>query len=336
MITTNKKNIVVIGGGTGTVSILNGLKTYADLNLSVIVSMMDDGGSNRVVRDEFGLLPLSDLRKSIIALAEGGNGTFRELFTYRFSKGEGLSGHTLGNLIMMALADISGSEVSAIEEACEIFGVHGNVIPVTLDDVSLVAQYSDGSIVKGEHLIDEPENYNRELQIKDFYLEPKAEAIKKAVDVISEADYIIAGPGDLYTSTLANIVVDGISEAIKESKGKYIFVNNLMTKKGQTQWMKASDLVNEISKYSERTPDYVLLNNREIPTSILKKYEESEDFPIEDDLTDENGYKVIRTDLIGDEEIVRTKGDTLVRSFVRHDSKKLAKVLYELFENNNY
>ncbi|MBW7953920.1 YvcK family protein, partial [Candidatus Dojkabacteria bacterium] len=138
------KKVAVIGGGTGTVAVLSGLKYNTDVTLSAIVNMTDDGGSNRVVRDEFGLLPLSDLRKSIVALADAGNGIFRELFTYRFDKGEGLSSHTLGNLMLMALSDITGSEIGAIEAASKIFNCRGKVIPVTLDDVRLVAKYDDG------------------------------------------------------------------------------------------------------------------------------------------------------------------------------------------------
>ncbi|MBD3363408.1 uridine diphosphate-N-acetylglucosamine-binding protein YvcK [Candidatus Dojkabacteria bacterium] len=327
----NKFKVCVIGGGTGTVSILNGLKKHDEIDLSVIVSMTDDGGSNRVVRDEFGLLPLSDLRKSIVALAQTGNGVFRELFTYRFDKGEGLSGHTLGNLMMMALSDITGSEVHAIRKMCKLFNVRGKVIPVTLDDSRLVARYEDGTIIKGEHWIDEPMEKYGDLKIEELMLDPSAKAHEPALEAISEADYIIAGPGDLYTSTITNIIVEGVAEAIKNSKAKYIFITNLMTKKGQTHWMKASDMVDEISKYSKRKPDYVLINNREIPEDILTKYKEDDEFPIKDNLNEDETYKIFKEDLIGEKEIVRQSGDVLVRSLVRHDSEKLRKVLYDIF-----
>lgn len=322
-----KKKIVVIGGGTGTVAILGGLKKYEDLELSVIVNMTDDGGSNAIVRDEFGLLPLSDLRKSIIALAGNGNGTFRELFMYRFEKGEGLSGHTLGNLILMALADITGSEKEAINAASKLFNVKGKIIPVTLDDVRLVAEYDDGSKVKGEHFIDEPEEEEFVKHITNFYTEPKAKPNPDAIKAIMEADYITAGPGDLFTSTLANVVVEDIPRAIKESKAKFVFVNNLMTKKGQTNGMKATDLIHEIEKYTTRKPDVVLVNNREYNPRILERYAKSYEFPIEDN-TKEQDYKVVKADLILDKEVEQEKGDNLVRSLIRHDSEKLADVLY--------
>lgn len=326
------KKVAVIGGGTGTVAVLSGLKYNTDVTLSAIVNMTDDGGSNRVVRDEFGLLPLSDLRKSIVALADAGNGIFRELFTYRFDKGEGLSSHTLGNLMLMALSDITGSEIGAIEAASKIFNCRGKVIPVTLDDVRLVAKYDDGRTVTGEHLIDEPEE-NPSAKIVELSLSEEAEAYEDAIKAIEEADFIIAGPGDLYTSTICNIIVKGISEAIKSSKGKYIFINNLMTKKGQTHWMKASDLVAEISRYSQRQPDYVLLNNGEIPAPTLKRYEEKGEFIIVDDLQDGSEYKIIRTDIVANDEVVQDKGDTLVRSLVRHDHEELAKLLLSIFNN---
>lgn len=324
-----KKKIVVIGGGTGTVAVLSGLKRHADLELSVIVNMTDDGGSNKVVRDEFGLLPLSDLRKSIIALANAGNGMFRNLFTYRFEKGEGLSGHTLGNLIMMALSDITGSEVGAIEAASKIFNVQGKVIPVTLDDVRLTAEYDSGKKITGEHLIDEPEDQG-DARIINFSTTPSGKIYPEAQKAILEADYIVAGPGDLYTSTLANIVIEGVPQAIQQSKAKYIFINNLMTKKGQTHWMKAKDLVNEMNKYVGRVPDVVLMNNGEIPEDVLEKYEAKNEFVIEDNLDDKDGYRIFRTDLISDEEEKYQKGDKLVRSLIRHDSDKLEAALYEL------
>ena len=322
-----KKKVVVVGGGTGTVAVLHGLKKYDDLDLSVIVSMTDDGGSNAIVRDQFGYLPLSDLRKSIIALSGTKNGVLRDVFTYRFEKGEGLKSHTLGNLIMMGLADMTGSEEGAIDAASKLFNVQGKIIPVTVDDVRLVAEYEDGSKVEGEHHIDEPDKAHEDLRIKFFYTAPKAKATKEAVQAIREADYIIAGPGDLYTSTLANIIVNGIPQAIQKSKGKFIFVNNLMTKKGQTHGMKASDLVEEVKNYSGRKPDVVLVNNKEISDNVIRHYKSRGEGEIEDDLNGED-YLVLRASLISNVEIEKKKGDDLVRSLIRHDSVKLGKILY--------
>lgn len=322
-----KKKVVVIGGGTGTTAVLNGLKKYDDLSISVIVSMTDDGGSNAVVRDEFGLLPLSDLRKSIIALSGIGNGILRDVFTYRFEEGEGLRGHTLGNLIMMGLARLTGSELEAVDAASKLFSVRGHIIPVTLDNVRLEAKYEDGTIVRGEHMIDEPKGQNGKKKIVDFYTVPKAKVNPVAVKAIEEADYIIAGPGDLFTSTLANIIVEGIPKAICKSKASFIFINNLMTKLGQTHGMKTVEVVRQVAKFSKRMPDIILLNNKPIPKKILKLYADQGEFPIEDD-TKGQKYKVLQASLIGDSEVEKTKGDDLVRSILRHDSVKLGKILY--------
>ena len=326
-----KIKVVVIGGGTGTVAVLTGLKKYKDLSLSVIVNMTDDGGSNRIVRDEFGLLPLSDLRKSIVALADAGNGTFRKLFTYRFAKGEGLSGHTLGNLMMMALSDLTGSEQGAIDAASKVFNVKGKVIPVTFSDVRLAAKFDDGRVVTGEHLIDEPDD-NSGAKITSLFSKPLAKANEEAVRAIKSADFIIAGPGDLYTSTLANIIVSGIPEAIRQSRGKYIFINNLMTKKGQTHWMKASDLVNEVTKYSGRKPDFVLMNSGKVLANTLRRYSRKHEYQIKDDMGEGDGYQVLRKDIVSNDEFIKQKGDDLDRSLIRHDAKELGELLYKLFK----
>ncbi len=323
-----KKNVVVIGGGTGTVAVLDGLKKYDDLNISVVVNMTDDGGSTAVVRDQFGLLPLSDLRKSVIGLSGIGNGILRDVFTYRFAKGEGLKGHTLGNLVMMGLAEITGSEEAAVEAVSKLFNVKGQIIPVTLDDVRLIAKYDDGTVIKGEHFIDEPAESHAKRRIVELKTNKKVKANPKAIDAIKNADYIIAGPGDLYTTTIANVIIEGVAEAIQKSRGQLIFINNLMTKTGQTHGMKASDLVEEIMKYTGRVPDYVLLNHKEIPDNILQKYKEKGEEIIEDDIQENDKYKVIRASLISEYEVEQDQGDDLVRSLIRHDSVKLSKILY--------
>ncbi|MDX9738966.1 MAG: YvcK family protein [Candidatus Dojkabacteria bacterium] len=321
--------ITVIGGGTGTTTVLEGLKSYKDLDISVIVGMMDDGGSNAIVRDEFGLLPLSDLRKSIIALSQENEGDIlRNLFTYRFSQGDGLKGHTLGNLLMIAMTDITGSEVQAIEMFKYLFNVTGNIVPVTLDKVRLVAEYSNGTKVVGEHLIDEPEE---DLKIGKFYLDSKAKAYKGAVDTILNSEYIVIGPGDLYTTTLANIVVEGIPEAIQRSKARIVFIPNLMSKIGQTRDLTHMGMVKIIEKYIGRKVDYILLNNGRIPEYAYKRYIKDGESLFKDDLDTQSGRVVVRTDLVANSPIKKEKGDTLVRSLVRHDSSKLGKSLYGIF-----
>ncbi|MFA6105534.1 MAG: gluconeogenesis factor YvcK family protein [Patescibacteria group bacterium] len=324
-----KKRVVIIGGGTGTTVVLNKLKDYAEIEISIIVSMTDDGGSNAVIRDEFGLLPLSDLRKSIIALSENGNGILRKLFMYRFGKGKGITGHTLGNFIMMALSDITGTELLAIEAAKKLFRVRGKVIPVTLENTHLVAEYESGKKIRGEHLIDEPSLSTNYGKIKRLTLSKKVAANKEAVNAIKKADFIIAGPGDLYTTTLASLIVPGIADAIASSKAKFIFVSNLMTKYGQTNGMKASDLVAEMHRYSGRTPNFVVVHRGDLSKKVLQHYAKEKEYPIEDNLV-EHKYKVVRKNLVSQREVKKDQGDSLKRSLIRHDSQKLGKVLYEI------
>ena len=320
--------ITVIGGGTGSTTVLEGLKKKKDLDLNVIVGMMDDGGSNAVVRDEFGLLPLSDLRKSIIALSqENENQMLRNLFTYRFSQGNGLKGHTLGNLLMIAMTEITGSEVEAIEMFKYFFSVTGNIIPVTLDKVRLVAEYDDGSKVVGEHLIDEPED---DKKIVKFYFDNKAQAYQGAVDTIMSSDYIIIGPGDLYTTTLANIIVDGIPQALQKTKAKLIFISNLMSKKGQTRGLTLESMLSLVEGYIGRKFDYVLVNNGRIPQKAYKRYIKQGEHIFKDDIK-KNGREIIRADLVANSVIKKDKGDTLDRSLVRHDPDKVANELYKIF-----
>ena len=326
-------NILLIGGGTGSTVVLEGLKKHKDLNLSVIVGMMDDGGSNAVVRDEFGLLPLSDIRKSILALYDSGNNeVLRKLFLYRFSIGEGIKGHTLGNLLMIAMTDILGSEIEAIEMFKTIFGITGDVIPVTLDKSKLVAEYDNGEIIEGEHLIDEPEC---DKNITKIYLKPSAKATENALKAIRKADYIILGPGDLYTTTLANFVVKGIKEELKKCNAKIICIGNLMSKKGQTRNMTQREYLDIVEKYIGKKVDYFLINNGKIPRGAYKRYIEKGEHIIEDDITEKNFKgKVIRTDLVASGLIKREKGDELERSLVRHDSEKIKMELRKIFSSS--
>lgn len=332
MNTIRKKKVVVIGGGTGTFTILSGLKKYPSLDISVIVSMMDDGGSNRIIRDEFGLLPTSDLRQCMVALAGADSDeTLRKLFTYRYENGVGISGMTFGNLFMAALTDIyGGDQKKAIDETCELLGVRGKIIPVTLEKTNLVATYANGKQVLGEHEIDEPEKCFGRSKIIDLQVFPKVSVNKDALIAIKKADLIILGPGDFYTSILPNVVVDDIAGAITKSRGKVLFVMNLMTKYGQTIGFTASTFVSEINKYLGKNPDIILMNiAKKLPGSILKKYEAEKAELVRDDLKDKK-IKVVRKHLISDKVYKKQKSDKLVRSLIRHDSEKLAKAVVDL------
>lgn len=324
--------VTTIGGGTGTTVVLTALKKYKDIHLNAIVSMMDDGGSNAIVRDQFGLLPLSDLRKAIIALSASNNSNqiIRNLFNYRFSQGDGISGHTLGNLIMIALSDITGSEVGALKASEKIFNTAGDIIPVTLDKVRLVAKYTDGKELVGEHRIDTM-SYNG--KIKEIRLSNKAQATQEAIDAIKKSKFITIGPGDLYTSIIPNILVDGIAQALRKTKGEIIVITNLMTKQGETHWMKISDFVHELEKYIGRRADHILINNKEISKQTLKHYTTEQQKPFEDDMP-KKSKRIIRTDVISENIIEKEKGDNLPRSIIRHDTDKLGTELYSLFRRD--
>lgn len=324
------KKIVVIGGGTGSFTVLSGLKKYK-ADISAVVSMADNGGSNRVIRDELGLLPTSDIRQCLVALADSEKErSLRELFVYRFSKGKGLKGMTFGNLFLAALADIFGSQTEAIKETSRILKIKGNILPVTLDDSNLVAIYENGKRVVGEHLIDEP-RHNGKLRIKRIYLKPGARAYLGAKKAILEADLVVIGPGDLYTSIIAGLLVEEIAGVLKKTKAKKVYVMNLMTKYGQTFGFTARDHIKALEKHLGRgCLDFVLVNSATVAKNALMKYKKENEFLVVDDLGDNNYFKTIRADLLSKKEVKRVPGDVLKRSLVRHDSAKLAKFILRL------
>lgn len=329
---TKQPSIVCIGGGTGTFVVLRGLKNYP-YHLSAIVTMSDSGGSNKRIRDEFGLLPTSDIRQCIVALSEekGGTGLLRKLFMYRFEKGTGISGMTFGNLFMAALSDILGSQEEAITQTSKVLRINGTVIPVSFTDTNLFAQYENGHVVSEEHLIDEPQ-HDGTMKITNLYLKPQAKANPQAIKAILSADLIVLGPGDLYTSLLPNLLVPGIAKAIKQSHAKKVYVLNLMTKYGQTYNYTASDHIKALEAYIDKSLNYVMRNNESFLQPILEKYKEMNEFPVVDDLEKTSYYTVIRKPVISEQTIEKSKSDTLVRSLIRHDSDKLATELVKLLE----
>jgi len=323
----NKINIVCIGGGTGTFVVLKGLKSY-QYHLSAIVTMSDSGGSNKRIRDEFGLLPTSDIRQCFIALSDeqGGAGLLRKLFMYRFERGEGISGMTFGNLFMAALSDILGSQEEAIRKTGKVLRISGTVIPVTFTKTNLFAEYENGHIATEEHMIDEPE-HDGTLKITKLFLKPTAEPNLQAIEALKKADLIVLGPGDLYTSLMPNIIVPGIADAIRQSKAKKVYVMNLMTKYGQTYNYSALDHIKTLEEYIGKSLNYVLLNKSIYPVRVLKKYEAMKEYPVLDDLPEKAYYTVVRKPIVSRQLVEKSTSDSLVRSLIRHDSDKLAKEL---------
>jgi len=319
------KKITVIGGGTGTFVVLSGLKKYP-LDLSVVVTMMDSGGSTGRLRDQLGILPPGDLRQCLVALSDA-PALWRKLFLYRFEKGD-LQGHNFGNIFLAALEKVSSSYDEAIDTVSYVLKTKGKVIPVTHNKLHLVAQYESGNTITGEGLIDE--NHSEKSRIVNAYLEPKGKANPKAIKSIEEANFIVIGPGDLYTSIIPVLLVSGVKESIKKGKAKIVYIMNLMTKSGQTSNYKASDHISDLSRYLGRQPDYVLINNGSISTDILESYRLYNEVKIKNDL-DKNGYKILETDLVDNKKIEKSRSDILYRSILRHDSEKVAEVLKKIF-----
>ncbi|MGE5042434.1 MAG: gluconeogenesis factor YvcK family protein [Candidatus Levyibacteriota bacterium] len=315
-----EKNVVVIGGGTGVFTVLTGLKKYP-YNLSAIVSMADDGGSTGLLREEFGTLPPGDIRRALVALSHTDNKIISDLFNYRFKSKGVLSGHSLGNLLLTALEKITGSFDQAVKEAVKILNVEGQVIPVTLKPTFLHAELEDGEIIVGETNIDIPK-HDGSVPIKRVFLEPKVSANPEAVQAIKEADFVILGPGDLYTSILPNLITQDVVEALNETSAKVIYVVNIMTKYGETCGFTASDFVRVIKQHLGKTVvDYCIINT-EMPTGeILKRYEEDKEEPVKFDAENfNNGIKVITGEFL-------RKG-----KFLRHNPQKLAKALSSIIE----
>ena len=231
---------------------------------------------------------------------------------------------TFGKLVLGALSKGLGSQEEAIERAGEILRIKGKVLPVTMEKIDLVAKYDDGRVVIGEHLIDEPEHDGR-LRLTQLTTQPKGRCFTSAEKAIEGADMIVFWPGDMYTSTLAPVVVDDVAKVISQSKAKLVYVVNLMTKYGQTYGFKASDHVAEMEKYVGRKMDAVIINNSVLPAEAIKKYEIEQAVPVEDDLGEDS--RVVRADVLQPVEVAKQDGDTLKRSLLRHDPEKLARII---------
>ncbi|MBI2873057.1 MAG: YvcK family protein [Chloroflexi bacterium] len=320
--TDSEKRVVVIGGGTGSYAVLRGLKQYTS-GLTAVVTMMDSGGSSGRLRDELGLLPPGDLRQCLVALSPDGQTTLtlRNLFLYRFDRGKGLNGHSFGNLFLSALMEVSGDVNQAVKIAGRMLGIKGQVLPVTLTDCHLCARLADGSVIVGESHID-VRTEKPQVPIESVFLDPQAEANLPVLEALAQADAIVIGPGDLYSSVIPNLLVRGIPEAIKASPAVKIYVCNLMTKAGETDGFTASMFVQEIMRYlgPGASLDYAVVNTGSFPAALLKRYAEEGALPVHPDL-DACAELVSRV----------STGDVMASgSLLRHDPAKLAGLVMDL------
>ena len=316
------KKIVTMGGGTGSFTVLSGLKHF-DLDLTAIVSMADDGGSTGVLRDELGVLPPGDVRQCIVALSES-SVLMRDLMNYRFNEG-GLSGHSFGNLLLSGLEKVTGSFEVAIEEMGKIVNIKGKVIPVTTNKVNLKMVLKSGKLLNGQHEISLSQKVGEGFS--NLYLDPSPQANIHAIDAIMNADMILLGPGNLYESLIPNLLVDGISDALKKTKAKKIFIVNLINKHDKTPKFKVSDYLKKIKKFiGVDIWDYVIVNNN-IPSRKLVDIYSKEGDLVKNDLDDK---RILEVDVIGTDLKMVQKGDLLHRNLIRHDSGKLAQVLMDI------
>ncbi|MCY3974342.1 MAG: YvcK family protein [Simkaniaceae bacterium] len=316
------KKIVVMGGGTGNFTVLRGLKNY-DLDLSAIVSMADDGGSTGILRDELGVLPPGDVRQCLVALSNSSI-LMRNLMNYRFENG-GLGGHSVGNLLLSSLEKVTGSFEKAIEEVGRILYIKGKVIPVTTHEVRLKMVLKDRRILEGEGEIYLSEEIDRGYE--SIYLEPFPKANPRALEEIERADLIVMGPGGLHTSIIPNLLVRGLSRALRATTAKSVFICNLMNRKGQTTGFAASDYHREVVRFiGEDIFDHILVNSEEPEPELIEKYAREGEL-VKNDMVDP---RVISTPLLGKIAQKDRSDPLLTRSLIRHDSERVTKELLHI------
>ncbi len=329
-----RKKIVTIGGGTGQVPLLSGLKEYP-YEITTIVTMADDGGSTGKLRDELGVLPPGDAMKCLVALSDAPD-MLRTLMNYRFEEG-GLKGHSLGNLFISALEKVNGSFSSGMQEAVRILRVRGNVLPSSEADMRLQIVLKNGETLIGETHLDEHNDITK-YGIEHIKLSKPARAHKASVEAIVNADYVIIGPGDLYGSHLPNFLVKGIAQAVKKTSAKRVFIAPLTNKKGHSENFTIDSYVTILERYiGKGCIDYVLLNNKVPKKNILERYEKKEgknSLVKRDQAIQKTSYKILVGDFLSQQIHNQKKGDALAstRAFIRHDATKIGKAVSYLVE----
>jgi uncharacterized cofD-like protein len=353
------KRVVTIGGGTGPYAVLSSLKRYP-CAITAVVSMADSGGSSRRLMDEFGQLPLGDLRQALVALSRKG-ALWRDVFTFRFRRGKplrpgqegaergqevegdpsvsgahraaqqaGVGGHSLGNLIIAALQEVNdGNLLRAIEDAQELLDTAGKVLPVTLEHTTLCAELQDGATICGETEIDTrglrqlggAEGAEGPLApITRVFLQQETPACEEALRAIRRADVLVIGPGDLYTSILPNLLVEGVAEAVRHSEAQKIYICNLMTKHGETDGYRASDFVRQVHAYLGGRVDRVIAHDGSFPEELVDRYAAQEQHPV---ALDEDAVRQLVPDVIVDK-LLAIHQDHLVR----HDADRLVHAIF--------
>lgn len=320
MASSRPKKVVRIGGGSGGFTLLRGLKEFP-LDITAVFTSFDSGGSAGILRDELGVLPPGDVRRGLLALADEKQAEIlRELLNFRFENGgSSLHGHSFGNLFLVALSSIYGGEIEGIRKASELLNIKGKIFPVSLDQSQVHAILEDGTEIVGETNVDIPK-HDGDLRIKEVFLDPPARIYAETEAAVREADLVVIGPGDLYSSLVPTLLTTGMKEALQASKGKTIVVCNLMTKWGETNDFTASDMVRELARYSGIPKfDYAICNTKKIEPKLAAQYAKEKQYPMVcDEALSRYAEKVITGDFF-------TAAD-----IARHDSEKLARVISKL------
>ncbi|MFD1038837.1 uridine diphosphate-N-acetylglucosamine-binding protein YvcK [Virgibacillus byunsanensis] len=313
---TRMPNVVVIGGGTGMPVLLRGLKDLP-IQLTALVTVADDGGSTGRLRTELAIPAPGDIRNVIAALSDA-EPMLLELFQHRFTIGNGLSGHSMGNLLLAAMTSITGNFYTGIKEISRVLNVKGKIYPISNESMSLHAKMIDGSIVSGESKIPLANK-----KIKRVFLRPNpVQPLPNAVRAIENADLVVVAPGSLYTSILPNMIIPQIDTAIQDAKGKVVYVCNVMTQEGETTGFTASDHVQAIFDHvGEGSVDSIIVHNEPIKRAVREVYAEENAKPVvyDTDRLLEMGLQIIEGDIISH-----------TQSTLRHDTSKIAKLLYSI------
>lgn len=311
------KKVVVLGGGTGMSVLLQGLKKFP-LDITAIVSVSDDGSSTGKLREEFNTPAVGDIRRVLISLSET-EPLVEKLFNYRFKTCSDLDGHTVGNLILTAAKEITGNLSDGIEALSKVFNLKGKVVPLTEDNVVLMAKMEDGSIVEGEHHITESPK-----KIKEVFYKEEPIVNPESIEAIKNSDAIILSMGSVYTSIIPNLITKEIINAIDNSSAKIMYVCNMVTQPGETEGFKVSDHINLLNAYlGKRKIEYVLANDKKIDENILKRYQ----------TTEQKDQVILDKENLNNVKLIEDNYFTVIDNIVRHDALKLAfNIFTEVFK----
>lgn len=312
--------VVAIGGGTGLSTLLSGIKDFTS-NITAIVTVTDTGGSSGRLRDEMDVIPPGDIRNCLVALADAGP-LIRDLFQYRFEDGTGLKGHSFGNLFITALTKVTGDFEKAVAESSKVLAIRGRVIPSTIEKVTLMAEFMDGTHAEGETNITDIKKPIRSISLKPDNCRAQTEAL----DAIENADMIIMGPGSLYTSILPNLLIEDLYNAIMKSDAYKAYILNVMTQPGETDHFSAWDHLKVLIDHTDpRIVDACFVNKASIPAELLSKYsaQGAEPVKLDLDVIRERGYEVIEG------EFLKSNGQ------VRHEASALAKLIFDQFATHS-